>query len=233
MKINMINYKAEFKPFTIGDFTSGSVYDKEITEYALFPAWNHWPVAQIPSDGRYASFPDRTGHSSVTDNLVWDVHEEAYGETPDYNWRHTIGEATVTKTGSGDRPYYSKILMEGMTDKPAGELAPLAKSWLYPAALNTVSGCSSEGYDKAQRAYLLEADGDKMEFEIAGSSDSPIVNPCFVIKNWDGKAKVTFAGRQPEDVKIGYPSTVVDKDMVVWLRMESVKNVKIIIEAVK
>lgn len=234
MKINVINYKARYKPFTVGDFTQGSVYDREITEYALFPAWNHWPVAQIPSDGRYASFPDRTGHSSITDNLVWNIHEEAYGETPDYNWRHTIGEETITKAGSGDRPYYSKILMEGMTDKPAGELASLAKSWLSPAQLNTVSGCSSDGYDKAQRAYLLEADGDKMIFEIAGSSKSPIVNPCFIVSNWKEKeTKISVVGQQPEDVKIGYPSTVKDKDMVVWLRMESENKVKIIIEAVE
>ena len=231
MKINLINYKAKYKPFTIGDFTSGSVYGDEVTDYAVFPAWNHWPVSQIPSDGRYASFPDRTGHSSLTDNLVWHIHEQAYAETPDYNWRHTIGEETITNNNEKNRPFYSKILMEGMTDKPAGELALLAKSWLHPAELSAVSGCSSDGYDKSQRAYLLEAAGNKMTFEIEGSSESPIVNPCFVVKNWKEKeTKVTVTGRQPEDVKIGYPTTVTDKDMVVWLRMESEDKVKIVIE---
>jgi len=162
---------------------------------------------------------------------VWQVHEEAYGTPPDYNYRHFIGPETKSKSGSGDRPYYSKILMEGMTDKPAGELAPLAKSWLNPAKLTSVSGCSSDGYDKAQRAYLLEADGNKMTFEIEGSSDSPIVNPCFVVKNWKEKeTKITVTGQQPDDVKIGYPSTVTDKDMVVWLRMEAEDKVKILIE---
>jgi len=30
-----------------------------------FPWWNHWPVAQIPSDGRYAQAPDRASHFSL------------------------------------------------------------------------------------------------------------------------------------------------------------------------
>jgi hypothetical protein len=232
MKIIMINYRAKYKPFTIGDFTEGSVYKGELTKYSAFPAWNHWPVAQILSDGRYASFPDRAGHSSLIDNLVWPIHEEAYGDTPEYNWRHIKGKDTISKPGSGDRPYYSKILMEGMTDKPAGELASLAKSWLNPAKLTAISGCVSDGYDKAQRAYMVKAEGNKITFEIEGNSNSPIVNPCFVISNWKEKeTKVTVVGQHPDDVKIGYPSTVKDKDIVVWLRMECENKVKIIIES--
>jgi len=231
-KIILINYKAKYKPFTIGDFTKGGVYGGEVTDYAVFPAWNHWPVSQIPSDGRYASFPDRTSHSSLTDGLVWPIYEEAYGERPDYNYRHFRGPDTLSKEGHGDRPYYSKILMEGMTDKPAGELASLAKSWLNPADLNVLSGGISNGYDKSQRAYILEAKGDRMTFEIKGSSDSPIVNPCFVISNWKGEdAAVSVEGREPEDVRIGYPRMVTDKDLIVWLRMESENKVRFVIEA--
>ena len=234
MKINMINYKARYKPFTIGDFTEGSVYGGEVTKYAVFPAWNHWPVSQIPSDGRYASFPDRTGHSSLTDNLVWPVYDEAYGDRPDYNYRHYRGPDTSSKGGSGDRPYYSKILMEGMTDKPAGKLASLAKSWLSPAELTALSGCRSNGYDKAQRAYVLEAKGDRMTFEIKGSKNSPVVNPCFVISNWtEEDAVVTVNGMKPkaEDVKVGHPSTVKDKELVVWLRMQSENKLKFVIKS--
>ncbi|MBN1545478.1 MAG: LamG domain-containing protein [Syntrophaceae bacterium] len=230
-KIILINYKAKYKPFTIGDFTKGDVYGGEVTDYAVFPAWNHWPVSQIPSDGRYASFPDRTGHSSLTDGLVWQVHEEAYGAPPDYNYRHFVGPETKTKSGSGDRPYYSKILLEGMTDRPAGELASLARSWLNPAEINTMNGCSSSGYDKAQRAYVLEAEGDRMTFELEGSSSSPVVNPCFVISNWKKEeAKVTVSGQEPEDIRIGHPRTVTDKDMVIWIKMQSENKVKIVID---
>lgn len=233
-KIILINYKAKYKPFTIGDFSTGGVYGGEVTEYAVYPAWNHWPVAQIPSDGRYASFPDRTSHSSLTDNLVWPIYEEAYGERPDYNYRHFRGPLTISKDSSGDRPFYSKILMEGLTDKPAEELASLAKSWLNPAKLSAISGCTSNGYDKTQRAYIIEAEGDRMVLEIEASKDSPVVNPCFVVKNWKGKvAKVDVIGQQPEDIRIGYPSMVEDKDMVVWIQIQSENSVKFVIESSK
>lgn len=70
-----------------------------------------------------------------------------------------------------------------------------------------------------------------MTCEIKASYDSPIVNPCFVVKNWKQKeAKVPVVGQQPENVKIGNPSMVTDKDMVVWLKLESEDKVKIIIE---
>ena len=39
-------------------------------DYSMFPCWNHWPVAQMPSDGRYAKHPDRTSHSSLTSPMV-------------------------------------------------------------------------------------------------------------------------------------------------------------------
>jgi hypothetical protein len=234
--IILINYQAEYKPFTVGDFIEGSVFGDELTEYSVFPSWNHWPVAQIPSDGRYASFPDRTGHSSLTDNVVWPIHEEAYGDPPDYNFRHTRGEQTKSWDGSGDRPFYSKLLMEGMTDLPAGELASLAKSWLAPAELTSMRGGRSQGYDRAQRAYVLEAAGDRMSFEVSGSEGSPVVNPAFVVSNWaEAGARVTVNGREldPEDVKVGHPRTVVDKDLVVWLRMESEEPVRVVIESAR
>ena len=34
-------------------------------EYSHFPWWNHWPVTQVSSDGRYALAPDRAAHSSL------------------------------------------------------------------------------------------------------------------------------------------------------------------------
>ncbi len=64
--IQHVNYKSEYDPITIGNFVGSNVYGGELTPYAVFPTWNHWPVAQMPSDGRYAIFPDRTAHSSLT-----------------------------------------------------------------------------------------------------------------------------------------------------------------------
>ena len=67
--IQMTNLKAKYRPFMI--FRPGSdmeVFNVEVRpEYSHFPWWNHWPVAQIISDGRHAQAPDRAAHSS----LVW------------------------------------------------------------------------------------------------------------------------------------------------------------------
>jgi hypothetical protein len=53
--IQHINYKADYDHVTIGNFTESDVYGGELTPYAVFPTWNHWPVAQMLSDDRYAS----------------------------------------------------------------------------------------------------------------------------------------------------------------------------------
>ena len=67
--IQMTNLKAKYRPFLI--FRPGSrmrVFNVEVRpEYSHFPWWNHWPVAQVPSDGRHAQAADRAAHSS----LVW------------------------------------------------------------------------------------------------------------------------------------------------------------------
>jgi len=66
--IQVINLKSEYKPFLI--FREGGgfeVFNLEVRpEYSHFPWWNHWPVAQINSDGRSAFAPDRAAHSSLS-----------------------------------------------------------------------------------------------------------------------------------------------------------------------
>lgn len=161
-KIQLINYRANYKPFTIADFVSGNVYGGGAVPYSVFPTWNHWPVAQIPSDGRYAIFPDRAAHCSLTHVYM-----------PDY------------RTDFGDRPFQEKLLLEGMSRLSAGELAPLARSWLRPPACEPVCDCRGPGYDPSQGAFLLSASGPAPSFHIAASPDHPIVNPCFVIRNWN------------------------------------------------
>lgn len=66
--IQLVNFKSKFKPFLI--FREGgsfAVFNGEVRpEYSHFPWWNHWPVAQISSDGRSASAPDQAAHSSLS-----------------------------------------------------------------------------------------------------------------------------------------------------------------------
>jgi len=212
-KIHVVNYKAEYDPYTIGDFGGGNVYGGEVTDYAVFPTWNHWPVAQMPSDGRYASFPDRTAHSSLTH--VW---------VPKF------------KEDFGDTPYDQRLMMEGMSNKSPEKLVPLAKSWLNPAELKVKSGCTSDGYDRAQRAYQLTAADSTISVVLDASEDSPVVNPAFVIKNWgQADAAIEVDGEsvpRGEDFRFGHPRTVKDKDLVVWVRAESTEPIEITLSRV-
>jgi hypothetical protein len=67
--IQMTNLKSKYRPFLIFRPDSRmSVFNVEVRpEYSHFPWWNHWPVAQVASDGRHAQAADRAAHSS----LVW------------------------------------------------------------------------------------------------------------------------------------------------------------------
>ncbi|MFC1739670.1 LamG domain-containing protein [Planctomycetota bacterium] len=209
-KIHVVNYKADYDPYTIGNFEGGNVYGGEVTDYAVFPSWNHWPVAQMPSDGRYASFPDRTAHSSLTH--VW---------------------LPIYREDFSDRPYEQKIMMEGMSDKSPEELVPLAKSWLKPAKIKVESGCSSQGYDRSQRAYQLISQASKLSFIIDASENSPVVNPCFVIKKWDcpnnANLKINRGTIQsPKNLRQGIVrDTDGSRTLVVWLKITSVKPLNV------
>jgi len=66
--IQVTNFKSEYKPYMILREGGGfEVFNLEVRpEYSHFPWWNHWPVAQIISDGRSANAPDRAAHSSLS-----------------------------------------------------------------------------------------------------------------------------------------------------------------------
>lgn len=207
--IQHINYKAEYDPVTIGEFHGSNVYGGELTSYSVFPSWNHWPVAQMPSDGRYASFPDRTAHSSLT-----------HLEIPTY------------KENSGKLPFQQKIMMEGMLNEEPSELIPLAASWLAPPLLSSVTGCESVGYDRSQRAFVLTAVEKKISLSVDATEDHPIVNPCFVIKNWDQNSRATLIVNgevvpSGTDARQGIiRDTNGSWTLVVWFRREAVEAVQ-------
>jgi hypothetical protein len=207
--IHHVNYKAEYDPITIGNFYKSDVYSGELTPYSVFPTWNHWPVAQMPSDGRYASFPDRTAHSSLT-------HVRLPTETENY----------------GDRPFQQKILMEAMLNNNPKDLVPLAASWLNPPPVCSTKGCINYGYDRTQRAFVINATDSKITLTVKAFSEGPLVNPCFVIKNWgqNSQANITIDGKPVPaafDVRQGI---IRDTDgswtLIVWFKLEADESVE-------
>ena len=204
-RIMMVDMKGDYDVVTIGRFQGGDIYDAGFNpDYSQFASWCHWPVSLLPSDRYDTQYTARTGHSSLN-----------HVELPQRQSR-------VDGPNRAER-----IMLEGSTNKKYQDMIPLAKSWLGAPTLSPTSGCSSSGYRMNERAYALTAQSPNLSFSIGASADSPIVNPCFVIRNWncaskasleaDGKAVPPGAGHRQ--------GVVTDVDgtrmMVIWLRMES------------
>ncbi|MBT3243946.1 MAG: LamG domain-containing protein [Bacteroidetes bacterium] len=106
--IQLINFKSEYKPFLI--FREGgsySVFNGEVRpEYSHFPWWNHWPVAQIASDGRSAFAPDRAAHSS----LSWG---NTQGPAAMYGMTNKLKDYLVDLAKSWNRPPELNIHSKG------------------------------------------------------------------------------------------------------------------------
>jgi hypothetical protein len=130
----------------------------------------------------------------------------------------------------------TKIMADGLTTKKVSELLPLAKSWLSPPEIAvTGEGFRSEGYDAAERAFVLVHDASArlaaLDLTIKASEESPVVNPAIVVKNWgEGGARLKIDGRPVaggKDLRCGIIRKLEGTDLVIWIRKESVTPVKI------
>jgi hypothetical protein len=126
--------------------------------------------------------------------------------------------------------------MDGLTTQSAAELAPLAKSWVSPPQIDVVGeGYQSEGYDPAQRAFMVVRNNADMpvalELNFRASDSSPIVNPAIVIKNWgEAAAQLKINGKPAnwdKDSRRGYVKHLEGTDLVVWIRQTSTTPVQI------
>ena len=212
--IQLINTKSKYKSFAAVrtvDKPWFDIYAGEIRpEISMYPWWNHWPTAFGPSNGRYAQAADRASHSSLT-HLHW--NDYATGQ----NWA-------------------VKIMLHGMTDRPASELAAVVRSWEYPAPLTMTSGGFSGGdYDQAERAYALTAVASPaqspLSCTLAASTASPIHNLAFIIKNWGAaEAVLTLNGRKISrgpDFRLGHRETLESNDLIVWIKVETTEPLKL------
>lgn len=202
--VHKTNLKSDWDVFTIQRFTGGDVYNSELTPYSIFCTWNHWPTAQIVSDGRNASFNDRASHSSTT-HLKWAFY----------------------KTEKGARPYAEKLLMEGLSNKSSVELYSLALSWLQPAPIIPIAGIQHAYYDSTQRAFQIFSKETTCSFSLLPTPKNPVVNPAFVIHGWDDNhiAQVYLGEQHLVNGKDVEQGVIIDPEgkltLVVWVKMSS------------
>jgi hypothetical protein len=202
-----MNLKSKYKHYNIGELGSHFVpYSQwESMRMALghtkYNAWNHYPFGLLPSDGTVATGIDRVSSSCII-TLYGLHHLLEDGRTDMYN-------------------------IYGITDQPASELNCLNRSWNYAPALSKLTGGESDGYEKGQRAYVLTRRSKTITFILAGSEANPILNPCFVIRNWKsgGKSRVTINGEKVDESGIVRQGIIRDTDgtqtLVVWIRQKS------------
>ena len=211
--IQVMNLKAPQRHFVIGETGARwKAFGFGAREgFSTMPCWNHWPVAQLPNDGRVTPAVDRP--SSTCLGTLYPVKHKT--DRPDL----MIG-----------RNLY------GLTAKPARELAVLARSWNFPAdLLLSGQGFSSQGYDRNQRAYTLtrqpNAKPGELELTLAGSERSPVLNPAFVVKDWgDANAQLTLNGKaipRGKEFRYGHRRTLEGTDLIVWLQADSTVPIEI------
>ncbi|HUX59502.1 MAG TPA: hypothetical protein VMV77_21190 [Bacteroidales bacterium] len=209
--IQKINFKSEYKPFTIVN-----PENFEVRSYgghapgSHFNFWDHWPVSQTKSHTRAAKSADQPSHTSLS-SIRWNSSSETDNSR---TW----------------------IMMHGMINSDDDNLVQLAASWIHPAELKFLAGnYIDEGYDKSQRAYVLTAaDGaGTLNFELLADKNSPLVNPAFLIKNW-GESNVNLkindqVVERGDNFRAGHISNINGTDLIVWLKLTSDMSVKILI----
>jgi hypothetical protein len=212
--IQIVNLKAKNRPFIIFEPNSRLKLMRCCVEekWSHFPWWSHWPVGQLPNDGRKSGVPDRPAHSSLA---------------------QSIEDSPVIKHDK-EKGTFTAVSLTGMSDKDVKGLVPLARSWNYPAKLSLISkGFKSEGYDRYQRAYVLvcenKSNPSTLEFELAASDKSPVVNPAFVVKDWgEGGARLKINGenvRRRRNFRLGHNHRLEGSDLVVWIKAKSTKSI--------
>lgn len=234
--IQIVNLKSQHKPFLIFEKENNmEVYGiEQRPDVSHFPWWNHWPEAQIISDGRYCQAADRPSHFS----LAWGgppFHDEA-GNTIKARVSGSEGKLEIGETDSGKtvKNFWS-CWMYGASTQSSDELAVLAKSWLQPSTLKILKGdFVSRGYDFTQRAYILDCNNPaagQLDLELLASSDSPLVNISMVINGWEkDNFTIQMNGRKLEknkDFTMGKRPGMETDDAIIWIKNQSDKTVKI------
>jgi hypothetical protein len=212
--ISIVNTKSDFKPVYIYEpgtliipYGGGAVETRPW--FSKFPIWNHWPVSQIPSDGRNALALDHVSSSAIT------------SPEPPENRR--------AKDGAVE----GRFLM-GLTNQPISKMLPVAHAWLQPPDLKS-SGATftNDGYSRDDRAYhlrRLSTQNSDVQFSLEAAEKSPAVNPAFVIDGWgNGGASLTLNGKpvaEGKDFRVGHIQRLEGTALVVWIRAQLTQPTK-------
>jgi Concanavalin A-like lectin/glucanases superfamily len=215
--IAVVNLKSDYKPFYVyqpGTTLGPYGWPPELRpEYSHFPVWDHWPVNQAPTDGRFALFPDRFASAAVM------------SPDPNHAWI------------DGPGPTKSTYFLFGLTKRSIADLAAVDRSWLNPPVATVTYGDFTASFDRSQKAYILTPKdsgqttaGQTVDLTLAASDHSPAVDPAFVMKDWgDSHAAIKvmdLKGPAPE-VRTGLVHRLDGTDLVVWIRLQTTRSLRL------
>lgn len=200
--VQQYKFKSQNKPFIC--FELGN----DMWVRWIAGGYNHFPVNQARSDGRWALTTDRPTHIMSSPCSDPPVHED------------------------GNRLYW--LGLYGMNGMNMQELISFGRSWAHAAEIAVAGkGYYSKGYDKAQRCYQLEninTTAGKVELTLNGSKDSPVINPAIRVKNWNSNgAKILLNGKQSRTGKTGINHRLDGDDLLVYIPLNEMTPVKITI----
>jgi len=201
--LQYLNLRSETKQFQIGEI--GSRIHTILHSDTYWRGWNHYPVQLIPSDGTRIHTYDRPASTCPSTF---------------YELQHKDGENIEA------------MVMYGLTNKKPEELTSLNRSWNFAPQLKSKSGCTVLGYNKAEKAYYLRKEAETIKFQILASKESPVVNPAFVIKRFNGDiddVEVEINNEELEYSKGSEIDTDGSENLVIWLQYvsESKTTIKI------
>jgi len=201
--LQQYNFRSENKPYICFE-PGNSMWIRWING-----SYNHFPVNQARSDGRWAKTTDRPTHfmSSPCSDPV--IHE------------------------NGDRLYW--IGLYGMNRMNMNKLISIGRSWAYaPELIPLGKGFVSNGYDRSQRCYQLDKQGvndQPIELKLMGSKDSPVINPVLVIQNWPSEgARITVNGKPVKGIRTGINHQLQGNVLIVYLPVQETKPLTVKLE---
>ena len=214
--IHVINTKSQYRPWRIGRPSQGLLMSPYVPVHPMTQ-----PVPSFPAGSGRGKPYMVAGLGQMTYRDFWKLEDDSFSEVWLNGW-----------TNSKD---------------PVPELVTIARSWqdapkMFSAGGN---GIKLHGYDVGERAYLLETPSSQgARLRIAASSESPIVNPMFLVNDWGAdEPRLTIDGKQiprSGDFRFGRYKTLEFQDgrkwknvLAVWARINATKETAFTIRSAK
>jgi len=161
-RIELLNTKSSYKPFLI--FRDGRIKTWGIREVSPYSGLS--PYAG-PWDHYPVSLVPSDGRFAANNTRI----------------RHFAGFGWWDSN--------TRQVLYGVTNSDISGLLDMARMFNYPPIVKMERGAISSGFNPEDKSYVFTAieNESTISFTIDASGNSPLINPCFVIKNWGASNK--------------------------------------------